>query len=223
MLVTSILLTVVPIKNVKAAPIELTLGVPYSDALEGPQDVNYYKVWVNAGEHLFVFLDKPYGWYSQLGIKYGQIPTTVDNDGWSIDAGDSILEIIDTQEGYYYIFVGSYWDNIGTYNITTQSTNHPPNKPQKPTGPTARVTGQQGTYWANTTDPDGDKIQYLFDWNASGSHTYSAWTSLVNSGTKLSKNHTWTAPGTYVIKAQSRDEHGAVSVWSTGLTIIVSA
>jgi outer membrane protein assembly factor BamB len=106
--------------------------------------------------------------------------------------------------------------------VITQSVNHPPNKPQKPTGPTTRVTGQSGKYWANGTDPDGDKIQYRFDWNASGSHQHSAWTSLVNSGTKLSKNHTWTTPGTYVVKVQSRDEHGAVSTWSNGLTVTVT-
>jgi hypothetical protein len=133
------------------------------------------------------------------------------------------------------------WNTAGTYVVKTQARdehgvisvwsdgltvtvteNHPPNKPKTPTGPTARVTGQQGTYWANGTDPDGDKIQYRFDWNASGSHSYSSWTSLVNSGTKLSKNHTWTTPRTYVVKVQSRDEHGAVSVWSNGLTVIVT-
>jgi hypothetical protein len=115
------------------------------------------------------------------------------------------------------IVKGTYWW------FKTQSTNQPPNQPQKPTGPTTRVTGQQGTYWANGTDPDGDKIQYRFDWNASGSHAYSGWTSLVNSGTKLSKNHSWTVAGTYVVKVQSKDEHGVTSVWSTGLTVTVTA
>jgi len=109
------------------------------------------------------------------------------------------------------------------YTFATQSaTNHPPNLPKKPTGPVARLTGQQGTYWANGTDPDGDQIQYRFDWNASGSHSYSGWMSLVNSGTKLSKNHTWTKAGAYVVKVQSRDEHGATSVWSNGLTVTVT-
>jgi len=115
----------------------------------------------------------------------------------------------------------SGWSTIKTV-VITQSTNHPPNQPKKPTGPTVLLTGQPGKYWANGTDPDGDKIQYRFDWNASGSHQYSAWTSLVNSGTKLSKNHSWTKAGTYVVKVQSKDEHGALSVWSNGLTVVVT-
>jgi hypothetical protein len=113
----------------------------------------------------------------------------------------------------------SAWSNGLSVTVTI---NHPPNKPKKPTGPTARVSGQPGTYWANGTDPDGDKIQYRFDWNASGSHSYSGWTSLVNSGTKLSKNHTWTVAGTYVVKVQSKDEHGATSTWSNGLNVTVT-
>ena len=113
----------------------------------------------------------------------------------------------------------STWSNGLTVTVTV---NHPPNQPKKPSGPTTRLKGQQGTYWANGTDPDGDKIQYRFDWNAAGSHAYSGWTTLVNSGTKLSKVHTWWAPGTYVVKVQSRDEYGDKSVWSNGLTVIVS-
>jgi len=109
------------------------------------------------------------------------------------------------------------------YTFTTQSaSNNPPNQPKKPTGPVVRLTGQAGTYWANGTDPDGDKIQYRFDWNGSGSHSYSGWTSLVNSGTKLSKNHSWTAPGTFIVKVQSKDEHGVTSVWSNGLSVTVT-
>jgi hypothetical protein len=113
----------------------------------------------------------------------------------------------------------SNWSNGLTVTVTM---NHAPNQPKKPSGPTTRLKGQQGTYWANGTDPDGDKIQYRFDWNASGSHSYSNWTALVNSGTKQSKQHTWWKPGTYVVKVQSRDEHGATSVWSNGLTVIVT-
>ena len=105
----------------------------------------------------------------------------------------------------------------------TVTVNHAPDKPKKPTGPATRVTGQQGKYWANGTDPDGDQIQYRFDWNASGSHSYSGWTALVNSGTKLYKNHTWTVAGTYIVKVQSKDEHGMTSTWSNGLNVTVAS
>jgi len=134
------------------------------------------------------------------------------NHTWTV-AGTYIVKVQSKDEHG----ATSTWSN--GLNVTVA--NHAPNQPKKPTGPTTRLVGQQGTYWANGTDSDGDQIQYRFDWNASGSHQYSAWTSLVNSGTKLSKNHAWTIPGTYVVKVQSRDEHGAVSIWSNGLTVIV--
>jgi len=134
------------------------------------------------------------------------------NHTWTV-AGTYVVKVQSKDEHG----VTSTWSN--GLNVTVA--NHAPNQPKKPTGPTTRLIGQQGTYWANGTDPDGDQIQYRFDWNASGSHQYSAWTSLVNSGQKLSKNHSWAVAGTYVVKVQSRDEHGATSVWSNGLTVIV--
>jgi hypothetical protein len=136
-----------------------------------------------------------------------------------IDSGSNVLAPSFDYDGNSRPQGAGY--DIGAFEASN-TTNHPPNQPYKSTGPTTRVTGQQGTYWANGTDPDNDKIQYRFDWNASGSHTYSGWSSLVNSGTKLSMVHTWTKAGTYVVKVQSGDEHGATSVWSTGLTVNVS-
>jgi chitodextrinase len=113
----------------------------------------------------------------------------------------------------------SVWSNGLTVIVTV---NHSPNKPHRPTGPTALLKGQQGTFWAQATDPDGDEIQYRFDWNAAGCHCYSDWTELVDSGQELSMLHSWGKAGTYVVKVQARDEHGAISVWSNGLTVIVT-
>ena len=166
--------------------------------------IQYRFDWNASGSHSYS------GWTSLVnsGTKLSK------NHTWTV-AGTYVVKVQSKDEHG----VTSTWSN--GLNVTVA--NHAPNKPKKPTGPTTRLVGQQGTYWANGTDPDGDKIQYRFDWDAAGSHAYSGWTSLVNSGTKLSKVHTWWAPGTYVVKVQSRDEHGATSVWSTGLTVIVSA
>jgi hypothetical protein len=64
-------------------------------------------------------------------------------------------------------------------------------------------------------------VQYRFDWGDGGA--YSDWTSLVNSGNSSSKSKSWSSSGTYSVKSQARDEHGAVSGWSSGLTVTVTS
>jgi len=105
----------------------------------------------------------------------------------------------------------------------TYTTNSPPNTPSQPSGPNSRNTGQSGTYTTTATDPDGNQVQYRFDWDANGAHDYSSWTSLVNSGTSSSLSHTWTNPGTYTVKAQARDSNRATSSWSNGRTVTVTS
>jgi len=165
--------------------------------------IQYRFDWDASGSHSYS------GWTSL--VNSGQKLSK--NHSWAV-AGTYVVKVQSKDEHGAV----SVWSN----GLTVTVANHAPNKPKKPTGPTALNTGQQGTYWANGTDPDGDQIQYRFDWDAAGAHAYSSWTSLVNSGTKLSKNHAWSVPGTYIVMVQSRDEHGAVSVWSNGLTVIIS-
>ena len=214
MLVASSLLIIIPIKNVKAVT-ELTLGVPLSDALEGAQDVKYYQVWVNAGEHLFVFLDKPNVWLGNLGIKYGVLPTESDNDGWKNDWGDSIVEINTTHgPGYYYIIVCGSDFGYGAYNITamtTQSPNQPPSQPTI-TGLNSGKTGKEYDYKFLATDPEGDKIYYIIDW---GDNTSELTLGPYDSGYETGVMHSWNTEGTYTIKAKTRDAVGIESDWAT--------
>ena len=95
--------------------------------------------------------------------------------------------------------------------------------PQNPSGPTSRNTGQSGSYTANTTDSDEDQVQYQFDWDAGGTHDYSTWTSLINQSVETSVTNSWSSAGTYLVKVQARDEHGATSDWSDALTVTVRA
>jgi hypothetical protein len=96
------------------------------------------------------------------------------------------------------------------------------NTPITPSGPTSLLTGQQGIYNTSASDPDvGDSVQYRFDWDATGMHAYSNWTSLMIPGQSISLSHAWTAPGIYTVKAQARDSHGAYSLWSEGIIVTV--
>jgi len=81
--------------------------------------------------------------------------------------------------------------------------------------------GSIGIYTTSATDPDGpqgDQVQYRFDWDDG---TISGWTSLVVSGRSENKAHSWSNAGTYHVKAQARDKYGATSDWSSVLTVRV--
>ena len=130
---------------VSAEPVqqELTLGVPVAGSLSGTGDEKYYQVSVTAGEHLFVVLDSAGNVYaSELYIKFGSLPTTVDYD----DKGDSpnadqAVEIASTQAGYYYIMVRS---TSGGWNYTIAA--HTNSSFPTLTLGTAQAGSLQGTY-----------------------------------------------------------------------------
>ena len=112
---------------------------------------------------------------------------------------------------------------VNNGSVSVSSGNSNPNIPSTPSGPISRLIDVSGTYSTSAMDPDGDQVQYRFDWDASGSHDYSAWTTLGASGHIDSLSHSWSSPGTYLVKTQARDEHLATSSWSSGLTVTVSS
>ena len=128
-----------------------------------------------------------------------------------------------TSKIYTYNNPGEYtakltvWDNDGATGTDTTTVsvssvpNDPPYTPPTPSGPSSREVGQSGSYSTSTTDPNGDSVEYKFDW---GDGT-SSW----GSGTRL---HSWSSPGTYHVKAKARDiPHHAESEWSSGKTVTV--
>ena len=84
--------------------------------------------------------------------------------------------------------------------------NAPPEKPTI-TGPTDGETGKTYTYTATTTDPDGDKIFYCFNWGDGNEFC----TDTVNSGESVQASHSWSEDGTYVITVTATDDKGATS------------
>ena len=84
--------------------------------------------------------------------------------------------------------------------------NSPPSKPVV-NGPTEGEIGKSYTYTAVSTDPDGDRIYYCFDWGDGNEFC----TSLYPSGETVEASHTWQEEGTYKIKVVATDENGAES------------
>jgi len=88
--------------------------------------------------------------------------------------------------------------------------NHPPDTPNQPIGPTEGEVNTEYNFSTTTTDPDGDQIYYWFDW---GDNTNSGWISTSTA------NHSWTEAGDYQIKIKAKDIKENESEWSDPLTI----
>ena len=95
--------------------------------------------------------------------------------------------------------------------------NNPPNAPTV-SGPNSAQVNESVTFTASATDPDNDDVAIRFSW---GDGDTSNWSSYVSSGQSVSMSHTYTTAGTYYVKAQAKDENGAISNWSTTHEIIV--
>jgi len=164
----------------------------------------------------------------------GTLSTTVSSGAWMVDCGDpgpnwpsgTSFSVTITGSGSHAGWSGSTSGSVGGYYNTMGNVvvnNDAPNNPSNPSGDTPRVIGQIGNYSTSATD-SGEQVQYIFDWDASGSHSYSSWSSLVNSGQSVTMSNSWGSAGTYVVKAKARDHYGKESTgWSNGLTVVVSA
>ncbi|HDM78116.1 MAG TPA: hypothetical protein ENG51_16885, partial [Deltaproteobacteria bacterium] len=98
---------------------ELQLNQPASGELTGGTQRDFYRVQVEANQHLVIFVQKPSGWDSAVYVRYESLTgePVAEEQTWP-DDDDSILEIPRTQAGSYYIEVTSDWTgDIGEYTI----------------------------------------------------------------------------------------------------------
>jgi hypothetical protein len=160
---------------------------------------------------------------STIGIKAAAIgnPTyywDLDNDGEFDDAiGDITEEIWDTP-GLYEVGVKAVYDN-GQETVSNTLVeiilDEFPTKPTKPSGPSGVKAGREYTYKTSSSDPNGFKMYYLFDWG-DGDH------SVVGpepSGKVVNAKHTWAETGSYEVKVQAINELAYWSDWSNPLLI----
>jgi len=108
------------------------------------------------------------------------------------------------------------WEAFGDPTLAIGEKSNPPAKPATPSGPASGGAGTEYTYTTSTTDPDGDKVSYMFDW---GDGSFSVWVGPINSGATASAKKTWNVEGTYQVKVVAKDTHGILSVWSDPLPI----
>ena len=97
--------------------------------------------------------------------------------------------------------------------------NQSPDVPDVPDGASACAVDIGYQYGTAATDPDGDSVAIRFDW---GDGNPSDWSPFVPSDVTIAADHVWPAVGTYEVKAQAQDAHGATSDWSRGHVVNVT-
>jgi hypothetical protein len=78
------------------------------------------------------------------------------------------------------------WSNSVSIYIIAEKLQRPPAIPSKPVGPTSGTTGMTYNFSTSSTDPDGDKIKYIFDWGDGTSET-----GYFPSGQVVTMSHSW--------------------------------
>lgn len=136
--------------------------------------------------------------------------------GTGFDDGQCVQQ---TSDGYY-IIAGSTGNIFWLIKLGIP-TNQPPNKPTTPSGPTRGTPGNSYPYQTSAIDPDGDKVEYGWDWTGNGA--VDQWDnnggSYYTSGVPITTSHSWPLQGTYNIKVVAKDINGAQGPWSNSLTV----
>ena len=102
--------------------------------------------------------------------------------------------------------------------MATGCKNKPPVTPAAPTGPTTVLINDTADYQSSTTDPNKDKILYIFDWRDDVFDT----TDYYPSGDAAMASHAWAESGYYAIRVKAKDEKGNYSPdWSDSLLVHV--
>jgi hypothetical protein len=105
---------------------------------------------------------------------------------------------------------------FGDPSLLIAGNSQKPLQPAPPEGDTGGEAGEEYTYTASTTDPDGDDLYYLFEW---GDETYSEWAGPYASGDTAVSSHIWNDYGSYGVKVIARDENGIYSQWSDPIQV----
>jgi hypothetical protein len=101
-------------------------------------------------------------------------------------------------------------------DTTTVFANGPPDKPTI-YGLTSGNAGTEYEYTFVSQDIEADDLFFYIDW---GDGNNTGWIGPYFAGGFVKKNHTWNEPGTFIIKAKSKDTCDAESRWGE-LTITI--
>ncbi len=103
------------------------------------------------------------------------------------------------------------------------SLSSPPGTPSFTDVPSEGVVGEHIAFHAVTTDPDGDRVAYWFDW---GDGSNSGWVdnagNYYESGSEGGCTHIWDSADTYDVKVKAKDINGVESGFSDPTSIVIN-
>jgi hypothetical protein len=121
--------------------------------------------------------------------------------------------------GQTYYFAATAYDTSGNesgysnaVSYAVAASNGAPSTPATPSGASSALVNTAITFGTSATDPNGDSLQYRYDW---GGGVLSSWGA-------ASQPHRWAAAGQYAVKAQAHDSLGAESAWSSAKTVTIT-
>ena len=136
----------------------------------------------------------------------------------SIDVGKVTQHTLtDLEENVPYYCAVSAYDLLGNESAYSQevsftsNANQSPLSPNSPSGPTSGFALTEYTFEATASDPDGDNLQYQFDW---GDNSQLEWGP-------SSQHHQWVSAGSYCVKTRAKDPDGAHSEWTGCLRLVI--
>ena len=175
----------------------------------------------------------------KTGETYFYSTSTIDPDGdqvkYYFEWGDGTGNWSDVVDSNQSVSLSHTWSEVGTYEVRAKAqdiygdesnwslalqVSISSRAPDKPVIPSGRLTGRAGNEYNYTTvaiDPDGDQVQYGWDWD--GDLSVDEWTLFYNSGDPVKTFHSWDKVGDYLIRVKAKDIHGTESVWSDPLSV----
>jgi len=188
-------------------------------------DVGFSVLQTNDNGYLIAGYTNSYGegWVDIYLVKTdseGQIEWYKTLGGEEADVSYSIQE---TKDGGYIIigFTNSFEkDSFDVWLIKILSfENKPPEKPDRPIGPSNGRIGFIYNFSCCTTDPDYDQLCYMWDWSDG---TTRSWIGPYCNDKICNISHIWNKTGNFNIRVKAKDIHNQESEWSDPLVVIMS-
>ena len=151
----------------------------------------------------FVYFDYPHNPPEIIG-PYPANQTRIEYDPEGLIYVKNYFWYVIARDNHGLQTVGPIW------SFTTIYPNNPPDKPSIK-GKLHVEASKTYSYKFKATDPDGDDVRYLINWNDGNIE----WTDYYPSEVEIIVNHTFDKTRVATIQARANDTHGALGPWGT--------